>query len=114
MFHNKTENNDFLLFSFNFRVRDELETLHKYLTLAQVTATLFILCTCLFLVSTVGIISIRPSSFCLLMTVLQTKNVKQLVAEMVYMVAMCFQLVLYCWFGNEVTREVKKLKNFDK
>lgn len=38
--------------------------------------------------------------------VLQTENVKQLAAEIVYMVAMCFQLILYCWFGNEVTREV--------
>lgn len=37
---------------------------------------------------------------------LQTKNAKQLAAEVVYMMAMCFQLVLYCWFGNEVTREV--------
>lgn len=44
----------FIFFVFVFRVRDELEAVHKYLTLGQLTATLFILCTCLFLVSTVS------------------------------------------------------------
>lgn len=37
-----------------FRVCEELERLHKYLTLGQMLATLFILCTSLYLVSTVN------------------------------------------------------------
>lgn len=92
-----------------FRVRDEIEDVHKYLTLGQVTATLFILCTCLFLVSTVRQTHINKiielNAGC---GRFQAKNAKQLAAEMVYMVAMCFQLVLYCWFGNEVLREVQR------
>lgn len=96
---------------FRFRVRDELEDVHKYLTLGQVTATLFILCTCLFLVSTVGNAIkqlTRPCTPC--GSSISDENAKQLAAEVVYMVAMCFQLVLYCWFGNEVTREVGIIK----
>lgn len=37
-----------------FNVCERLEDLYKYLNLAQATATLFILCTCLYLVSTVS------------------------------------------------------------
>ncbi|EFA10800.2 odorant receptor 94a [Tribolium castaneum] len=67
------------------RVSEDLERVHRYLTLGQLTATLFILCTSLYLIST------TPASS------------KQFYAELVYMVAMGFQLYLYCWFGNEVT-----------
>ncbi|RZC42074.1 odorant receptor 71a, partial [Asbolus verrucosus] len=66
-------------------VCEDLEVVHRFLTLGQAIATLFILCTCLYLIST------TPASS------------KQFYAEMVYMVAMGFQLYLYCWFGNEVT-----------
>nr|AUF73010.1 odorant receptor [Anoplophora chinensis] len=72
-----------------YKVCEDLENVHKYLTLAQMTATLFILCSCLYLVSSTPITS------------------KQFYAEIVYMVAMGFQLTLYCWFGNEVTLKVK-------
>ncbi|KAJ8927429.1 hypothetical protein NQ314_020099 [Rhamnusium bicolor] len=40
------------MFSYAYRACEDLENIHKYLTLAQVTATLFILCSCLYLVST--------------------------------------------------------------
>ncbi|KAJ8934676.1 hypothetical protein NQ318_015145 [Aromia moschata] len=70
---------------YKYGVCHDLENLHKYITLAQVIATLFILCSCLYLVSTTPIIS------------------KQFYAEILYMITMGFQLILYCWFGNEVT-----------
>ncbi|XP_057661739.1 odorant receptor 94b-like [Diorhabda carinulata] len=68
-----------------YKACDDLEDVHKYLTLAQTTATLFILCSCLYVVST---------------TPLENK---QFWAESLYMVAAGFELVLYCWFGNEIT-----------
>ncbi|XP_074031736.1 odorant receptor 94b isoform X1 [Leptinotarsa decemlineata] len=68
-----------------YKVCEDLENIHTFLTLSQTTATLFILCSCLYLVST------TPASS------------KQFLAEIVYMIAMGFQLILYCWFGNEVT-----------
>ncbi|XP_050315801.1 odorant receptor 4-like [Anthonomus grandis grandis] len=71
-----------------------LENIHRYVTLCQVTATLFILCTCLFLVS-----SAPPLS-------------KQFIAESVYMAAMFFQLFLYCWFGNEVTLKFEEIPRY--
>ncbi|KAJ8978674.1 hypothetical protein NQ317_019110 [Molorchus minor] len=74
-----------------YKVCENLENVHKYLTLAQVVATLFILCSCLYLVSTTPV------------------NSKQFYAEIVYMVAMGFQLILYCWFGNEVKLKAEKL-----
>ncbi|CAG9768024.1 unnamed protein product [Ceutorhynchus assimilis] len=71
-----------------FGVCDKLENVYRYVTLCQVTATLFILCTCLYLVSIAPPLS------------------KQFIVECVYMAAMFFQLFLYCWFGNEATLKV--------
>ncbi|KAF7286141.1 hypothetical protein GWI33_007390 [Rhynchophorus ferrugineus] len=68
-----------------FKCCHELESMYSIVTLCQVTATLFILCTCLYLVS------------------MATPFSKQFFAECVYMAAMFFQLYLYCSFGNEVT-----------
>uniref|UniRef100_A0A310S3N5 Odorant receptor 21 n=1 Tax=Chrysomela lapponica TaxID=153811 RepID=A0A310S3N5_CHRLA len=73
-----------------YEMCEKLENVYKFLTLAQILATLFILCSCLYLVST------TPESS------------KQL-AEIVYMVAMGFQLILYCWFGNEVTLKADRI-----
>uniref|UniRef100_A0AAR5Q4H0 Odorant receptor n=1 Tax=Dendroctonus ponderosae TaxID=77166 RepID=A0AAR5Q4H0_DENPD len=67
------------------RACKHLEGIYHIITLSQVTATLFILCTSLYLISTAS-----PFS-------------KQFFAELVYMMAMLFELFLYCWFGNEVT-----------
>nr|WJJ63303.1 odorant receptor 3 [Pachyrhinus yasumatsui] len=74
-----------------FKASDDLEQIHRYVTLCQVTATLFILCTCLYLVSMAPPLS------------------KQFIAECVYMAAMFFQLYLYCSFGNEVTLKFQEL-----
>ncbi|CAH1099881.1 unnamed protein product [Psylliodes chrysocephalus] len=68
-----------------YKVCQKLEDVHKFLTLAQTVATLFIICSCLYLVSSTPFGS------------------KQFLAEIVYLIAMGFQLTLYCWFGNEVT-----------
>ncbi|KAH1018191.1 hypothetical protein HUJ05_006005 [Dendroctonus ponderosae] len=65
------------------RACKHLEGIYHIITLSQVTATLFILCTSLYLISTAS-----PFS-------------KQFFAELVYMMAMLFELFLYCWFGNE-------------
>ncbi|KAL1501294.1 hypothetical protein ABEB36_006641 [Hypothenemus hampei] len=37
---------------------------------------------------------------------------KQFLAECVYMLAMLFQLYLYCWFGNEVTLKFQELPQY--
>ncbi|XP_060529460.1 odorant receptor 4-like [Cylas formicarius] len=73
---------------------NQLESVYRYVTLCQITATLFILCTCLYLVSTTPLGS------------------KQFIAECVYMAAMFFQLFVYCWFGNEVTLKCQELSNY--
>nr|ALR72556.1 odorant receptor OR11 [Colaphellus bowringi] len=77
-----------------YRLCEDLENVHTFLTLAQTVATLFILCSCLYLVST------TPASS------------KQFLSEIVYMVAMGFQLILYCWFGNEVTLKADMIPFF--
>nr|QXE93230.1 odorant receptor 4 [Eucryptorrhynchus brandti] len=77
-----------------FRACQNLENIHRYVTLCQVTATLFILCTCLYLVSMAPPLS------------------KQFIAECVYMAAMFFQLFLYCWFGNEVNLKFQELPSY--
>ncbi|XP_048521609.1 odorant receptor 83a [Dendroctonus ponderosae] len=73
------------------RACKHLEGIYHIITLSQVTATLFILCTSLYLISTAS-----PFS-------------KQFFAELVYMMAMLFELFLYCWFGNEVTLKYEQL-----
>ncbi|XP_066259995.1 odorant receptor 2a-like [Euwallacea similis] len=74
-----------------FKASEQLENVHRFVTLCQVTATLFILCTCLYLVSIAPPLS------------------KQFIIEFVYMMAMSYQLYLYCWFGNEVTLKFQEL-----
>ncbi|XP_066144369.1 odorant receptor 2a-like isoform X2 [Euwallacea fornicatus] len=74
-----------------FKASEQLENVHRFVTLCQVTATLFILCTCLYLVSIAPPLS------------------KQFLIEFVYMMAMSYQLYLYCWFGNEVTLKFQEL-----
>nr|UQK85193.1 odorant receptor 3 [Hylobius abietis] len=77
-----------------FKACEKLESIHRYVTLSQVTATLFILCTCLYLVSMAPPLG------------------KQFLTECVYMAAMFFQLFLYCWFGNEVTLKFQELPTY--
>ncbi|CAG9857621.1 unnamed protein product [Phyllotreta striolata] len=74
-----------------YRMCERLEDVHKFLTLAQTVATLFIICSCLYLVSSTPIGS------------------KAFLAEIVYLIAMGFQLTLYCWFGNEVTLKANEM-----
>ncbi|XP_018560873.1 odorant receptor 94a-like [Anoplophora glabripennis] len=72
----------------------DLEHLQKYVILAQVSTIQMIICSCLYLVSTVPI------------------NSKQFYAEIVYLVAMGIQPFFLCLFGNEVTFQAKYMPDY--
>ncbi|XP_072384244.1 odorant receptor 2a-like [Diabrotica undecimpunctata] len=74
-----------------YRVSEDLETVHTGVTLAQIFSTLFIICSCLYLVSTTPV------------------SDKLYLSELLYLFAMTFQLTIYCMFGNAVTQEAEEV-----
>ncbi|CAH0559576.1 unnamed protein product [Brassicogethes aeneus] len=72
----------------------ELENIQRYLIFFQTMATLFILCTCLYLVSSKPLFS------------------DEFFGEAFYLISMGTQFFLFCWFGNEVTLKADQLSMF--
>ncbi|GLV43402.1 Odorant receptor 2a [Carabus blaptoides fortunei] len=64
---------------------DAVEQIYSIQTLVQVMITLVVMCTCMYLLSTEEVGS------------------KLFVVQVFYIVAIQYQLFLYCWFGNELT-----------
>ncbi|KAF5302817.1 hypothetical protein FQA39_LY01997 [Lamprigera yunnana] len=68
-----------------FDTCQRMEDIFKYLTLLQVIMSEILICTCLYLVSSIPMTS------------------KAFATELVYLVAIELQIGLYCFFGNKVT-----------
>lgn len=68
------------------KVSDKIENIYNLQTCGQVLVSLFEMCFCLFLLSTAFNESFGP--------------------EFTYLFSTSFELLLYCWFGNEVTEAV--------
>nr|WKF45102.1 odorant receptor 44 [Podabrus annulatus] len=68
-----------------FKTCEKMESIYTYLTLTQVLMSEILICTCLYLVSSIPMTS------------------KAFATELVYLVAIEFQIALYCFFGNKVT-----------
>ncbi|KAF2901588.1 hypothetical protein ILUMI_04601 [Ignelater luminosus] len=65
-------------------VCDSAESMFNIVALGQTLNTLFILVSCLFLLSSWNIVSLKFA------------------AQLLYLLGLLYQLSLYCWFGNEV------------
>nr|AVH87279.1 odorant receptor 38 [Holotrichia parallela] len=70
-----------------------LEEIYSYVILAQVMISLIVFCTCIFLVSLLPMFSLNFA------------------AEMIYMIAIECQLLIYCVFGNKVTLSSSNIPN---